>query len=215
MPVASRTRSPVRRKQHGGFLIGLVVGGLIGLALALGVALYVTKVPIPFIDKVPQRTAEQDAAEAEKNKNWDPNLPLAGKNPAVAGSAPPGPPAGVVLPPPFTDPVTGERRTAAPARDPAAILGDDPRVARPPAPPAEAFVYFVQVGAYGRTEEAEAQRARLAIQGFESRISEREQSGRIMYRVRVGPFNQRADAQAVKDTLDGNGTATALVRVQK
>jgi cell division protein FtsN len=202
----------VRRAQHGGFLIGLVVGGLVGLALALGVALYVTKVPIPFIDKVPQRTAEQDAAEVEKNKNWNPNLPLAGKNPAVPGSAPPGPPAGVVLPPPFTDPVTGERTAAAPQRNPAAILGDDPR---PVAPSADAFVYFVQVGAYGRTEEAEAQRARLAIQGFESKISEREQSGRIMYRVRVGPFTQRADAQAAKDTLDGSGTTTALVRVQK
>lgn len=215
MPAASRSRSSARRTQHGGFLIGLVVGGLVGLALALGVALYVTKVPIPFIDKVPQRTAEQDAAEAEKNKNWDPNLPLAGKNPAVPGSAPPGPPAGVVLPPPFTDPVTGERTATAPARNPAAILGDDPRAVPPANPPADAFVYFVQVGAYGRTEEAEAQRARLAIQGFESKISEREQSGRIVYRVRVGPFTLRADAQAAKDTLDGTGTTTALVRVQK
>lgn len=208
------SRSPARRAQHGGFFIGLIVGGLVGLALALGVALYVTKVPIPFIDKVPQRTAAQDAAEIEKNKNWNPNLPLAGKNPAVPGSAPPGPPAGVVLPPPFTDPVTGERTATAPARNPAAILGDDP-VAPTLNPSTDAFVYFVQAGAYGRTEEAEAQRARLAIQGFESRISEREQAGRIIYRVRVGPFNQRADAQSVKDTLDGSGTTTALVRVQK
>lgn len=215
MQPRSRSRSPARRRQFGGFLIGLVVGGLVGLALALGVALYVTKVPIPFIDKVPQRTAEQDAAEAERNKNWDPNLPLAGANPAVPGSAPAGPPAGVVLPPPLpVDPVTGERSAAAPPRNPAAILGDEP----PPvsaAQPTEAFVYFVQVGAYSRTEEAEAQRARLAIQGFESRISEREQSGRTVYRVRVGPFTQRADAQAVKDTLEGAGTTTALVRVQK
>ena len=40
--------------------IGLIVGLLIGLALALGVALYITKAPVPFINKVPQRTAEQD-----------------------------------------------------------------------------------------------------------------------------------------------------------
>ena len=49
--------------QRGGFAIGLVVGLLIGLALALGVALYITKAPVPFINKVPQRTADQDAAE--------------------------------------------------------------------------------------------------------------------------------------------------------
>jgi len=79
----------------------------------------------------------------------------------------------------------------------------------------EAFVYFVQAGAYARTDEAEAQRAKLAIQGFESRITEREQSGRTVYRVRVGPFNQKADAEQVKATLAGAGTESALVRVQK
>ncbi|MBE0547339.1 MAG: hypothetical protein IH627_06755, partial [Rubrivivax sp.] len=66
-------------RQRGGFVMGLVVGLLAGLALALGVALYITKAPVPFINKVPQRTAEQDSAEAERNRNWDPNGPLAGK----------------------------------------------------------------------------------------------------------------------------------------
>ncbi|WP_173402822.1 MULTISPECIES: SPOR domain-containing protein, partial [unclassified Methylibium] len=103
-------------------------------------------------------------------------------------------------------------------RDPAAILGGGP--ARPgpdlsTTGASEAFVYFVQVGAYARTEEAEAQRAKLAIQGFESKITEREQSGRTMYRVRVGPFVQRAEAEKVKETLDGAGMVSALVRVQK
>ena len=48
--------------QRGGFVLGMVVGLLIGLAVALGVALYITKAPIPFINKVPQRTAEQAAS---------------------------------------------------------------------------------------------------------------------------------------------------------
>nr|MDQ2736046.1 hypothetical protein [Pseudomonadota bacterium] len=59
--------------QRGGFIIGLVVGLLIGLAIALGVALYVTKAPNPFVNKVQPRPAGQDAAEAERNRNWDPN----------------------------------------------------------------------------------------------------------------------------------------------
>ena len=53
------------KSQRGGFALGLIVGLLIGLALALAVALYVTKVSVPFVNKVPQRTAEQDAAEQE------------------------------------------------------------------------------------------------------------------------------------------------------
>ena len=73
--------------QRGGFLMGLVAGLLVGLALALGVALYITKAPIPFINKVPQRTPEQDTAEAERNRSWDPNAPLAGKPVRPAGAA--------------------------------------------------------------------------------------------------------------------------------
>ena len=72
------THSSVRA-QRGGTFLGIVLGLLIGLGVALAVALYIAKVPVPFVDKVPHRTAEQDAAEAERNKNWDPNAPLAGK----------------------------------------------------------------------------------------------------------------------------------------
>ena len=53
-----------RAAQRGGFFLGMIVGLLIGLALALGVAVYITKVPLPFIDKVPQRTPEQVYADA-------------------------------------------------------------------------------------------------------------------------------------------------------
>jgi len=74
------------KRQRGGFVMGLIVGLLVGLAMALAVALYVTKVPVPFVNKVPQRTAEQDAAEVERNKNWDPNGPLATR-PARPASA--------------------------------------------------------------------------------------------------------------------------------
>ena len=82
-----------KEKQRGGFAMGLIVGLLLGLGIALGVALYVTKAPVPFVNKLPQRTAEQDAQEAERNKNWDPNAPLAGRAGAKAAS-------GVVTPAP-------------------------------------------------------------------------------------------------------------------
>lgn len=205
-----RPALPSRTAQHGGFFLGLVFGVLIGLATALGVALYVTKVPVPFINKVPQRTPEQDAAEAEKNKHWNPNAPLVGKNPQAHPSdapvVPPTLPGPAALPAPATAPPA-----ATGARDPGAILAGAESTADEP----DALVYFVQAGAYSRTEEAEAQRAKLAIQGFESRISEREQAGRTMYRVRVGPFSQRADAEHVKETLATAGMETALVRVQQ
>lgn len=204
-------------RQTGGFLTGLIVGLLIGLALALGVALYVTKVPVPFLDKVPQRTPEQDAAEREKNKNWDPNAPLAGKNPArpvapAAASA-----SGVLESAPAQPEPTA-------ARDPAAILADRP-VTTPAAGAAasalstkvgdEAFSYFVQTGAYARSEEAEAQRGKLALQGFAARVTEREQAGRTVHRVRLGPFEDKGEADSTKEKLLAAGFEAALVRAPK
>lgn len=144
---AARRAQPgaTARAQRGGFGMGLIVGLIIGLALALGVALYITKAPVPFVNKVPQRSAEQDAAEAQRNKNWDPNAPLASKvprpatpaaeepasGPAAAGGAPsapntPGVGAGQAPTPPARNPeapLTGQAPGAtAPARNPAAIL---------------------------------------------------------------------------------------------
>ena len=68
--------------QRGNTLVGFILGLIVGLTIALGVAVYVTKVPIPFLNKGLTRNADQDAAEEKKNKDWDPNAPLYGKNPA-------------------------------------------------------------------------------------------------------------------------------------
>jgi cell division protein FtsN len=219
------------KAQRGGFGVGVVVGLLVGLVLALGVALYVTKAPIPFMDKVPQRTAEQDAAEVEKNKHWDPNSPLHGKNPAKPG-------AGQTR----TDSVS----TAAAAQDAVASAVANAAaavtsVASAPARAAsaaanrasgalaaasaasasaktgaDAFVYFVQVGAYVSSDDAEQQRAKLAMGGLKARITEREQSGRLMYRVRLGPFETRDDAERTRDQTSASGYGeAALVRVPR
>jgi cell division protein FtsN len=215
-----------RRGQRGGFAVGLVIGLLIGLALALGVALYVTKVPVPFVNKVPQRTAGQDAAEAEKNKNWDPNSPLYGKNPAKSASGPDTPPASATNVAPSTataGPIASApapRAAASSTRDPAAILADRPASApkfsiAASGSGADPFSYFVQAGAYARTEDAEQQRAKLAMMGMEGKLTERDQSGRTVYRVRVGPFDRKGDADAAKDKLAEAGIEAALVRVQR
>lgn len=226
-------RAPGARMQRGGFVLGMVVGLLIGLALALGVALYITKAPVPFVNKVPQRTAEQDTAEQERNKNWDPNAPLAGKAgakpvtpPPGAGSAPPAAaatvatpqavtppsPAQAALPPGVTLPPPSTSASAAvkPARDPAAILAGESTGSK-----ADPFVYFVQVGAYSRSEDAEQQRAKLAMNGFNGRVTEREQSGRTVYRLRVGPYDTREEADGVQARLQEQSIEARLVRVER
>lgn len=217
------------KSQRGGFVMGLIVGLLVGLALALGVALYVTKVPVPFVNKVPQRSADQDAAEAERNKNWDPNAPLAGKpprsasgtvQPAPAYPAQPAVPAPTPVNPPATEPAPAPAPQTGSTRDPAAILsgqggGGAASSARSTKTGSDTFTYFVQAGAFAKPEDAEQQRAKLAMQGLAARVTEREQSGRTVYRVRLGPFDQKEDAEAAQQRLQGTGTEAALVRVER
>jgi len=193
----------------------MIIGLLIGLAIALGVALYVTKVPVPFLDKVPQRTAEQDLAEKEKNKNWQPNAPLAGKNPARPVAVPAAPASQA------DEPASAAAKTG---RDPASILADRPApattgAAASSAQPGKAgevgFTYFVQTGAYSSVEDAEAQRGKLALLGYSARIIEREQSGRTVHRVRLGPFEEKTEADDIKEKVSAAGFEAALVRAPK
>ena len=221
-----------RQAQRGGFVLGMIVGLLVGLAIALGVALYIAKVPVPFMDKVGHRTPEQEAQEAEKLKTWDPNAGLAGKQaprpvpaaseagsaplPYVGGASSPVPVA--VMGKPASAPAPAETKSR---RDPAAILSGAPvpthadKPAEPAAAGADPFVYFVQAGAYSNANDAEQQRARLAMQGLVAKVSEREQAGRTVYRVRLGPFDNRDEAERQQDRLKGAGMDSALVRVER
>jgi len=189
--------------------------------------------------------ADHDAVESQKNKDWDPNTPLHGKNPVhpvapvasgtvdaaapatamVPAPAPAATPAVVPAPAPAAVAAKPDAKPAAPASaDPLGDLAKVKAKAAPStavatapalAPTAEPFEYFVQAGAFRTPEDAEAQRAKLAMMGMEAKVSEREQSGRTVYRVRMGPYAKRDDAEHAKDRLESAGSETTLVRVQR
>ena len=243
----------MKNQQRGGTILGLIFGMVIGLAAALAVAIYVTKVPVPFLNKGGNNT-ERDAAEAERNKNWDPNAPLQSRQPAPPPAATPAPSdvtvatpttpvqptasGGVTTPATPTTPATTpatptagvDKPTKPAAGDPLGDLVKERSAAADKAEKARAdkekaaqtaqagdaaFNYFVQAGAFRGQSEAEAQRAKLAMLGWESRISEREQNGITVFRVRVGPFSKRDDAEQLKGKLDGAGVDSTLVRSGK
>jgi cell division protein FtsN len=209
--------------QRGNLILGLIIGVVIGLAAALAVAVYVTKVPVPFMNKGQNRTADQDAAEARKNKDWDPNAPLYGKNPARPAPAA----SGAVTAPPVAAASAPKGAASAPkaAENKPAVTGGDPlgdlaraKAAAAPAPAAagaDPFLYFIQAGAFRTSEDAEAQRAKLSLIGLEAKVTEREQSGRTVYRVRIGPFERKEEADKQKERLEAGGVEAALVRQQR
>ena len=229
------------QSQRGGTLLGFVLGLVIGLIIALGVAMYVTKVPMPFSNKNLSRSADQDAVEAEKNKDWNPNGAIQSKpvtpevpadtataNPAAAVPGVPNPGAGAPAPAVTADPLADLAKKQNPNAAPAASAPAAPAPAASAPPPAatpqptnkapatnDPFTYFVQAGAFKSAADADAQKAKLSMMGIEAKVSEREQAGRAIFRVRSGPFDDKDQAEKIKARLDANGMDAALVRVQR
>jgi cell division protein FtsN len=226
-------------QQRGGTLVGFIIGLVVGLAVALGVAVYVTKVPMPFMNKGQMRSADLDAAEAEKNKDWDPNAPLYGKKGAKPGDKvdepkldvkpEPKQDAAIKVDPKSADPLGDLAKVKAAEPKPeskakpetkatevkaAESKSVEPKVTESKVASADPFIYFVQAGAYRTTEEAEAQRAKTGMLGLETKISERDQGGRTVYRVRVGPLD-KVEAERVRAKLEAAHIDSAMVRVQR
>jgi cell division protein FtsN len=216
------------QSQRGGTLLGFVLGLVIGLIIALGVAMYVTKVPMPFSNKNQSRSADQDAVEAEKNKDWNPNGAIQSKpvTPEAAAGAPN--PGAAAAPAVTADPLADLAKKQNPNSAPAASTPAAPAPAASTPPPAatpqpankapstnDPFTYFVQAGAFKSAADADAQKAKLSMMGIEAKVSEREQAGRAIFRVRSGPFDDKDQAEKIKARLDASGMDAALVRVQR
>ena len=190
------------QRQRGGTFLGFVLGLVIGLGIAFGIALYVTKVPLPFLSKGQTRSADQNDTEAKKNKDWDPNALITGK-PAPKAAAPVDAASGVVPPAPTPASATPTTTPTPPAAaaDPIGALANA-KAASAAMPTGQIFY-------------AQSQRAKLSLTGVEAAVTEREQGGRPIYRVRVGPFEKIEDAERSKDKLDKAGTDTVLIKVQR
>ena len=203
--------------QRGGTFLGFILGLVLGLGVALGVAIYVTKVPTPFSNKNQPRTSAQDVQETEKNKDWNPNSVLQPKAPAEQPAAPNANPPAADSPAAAADATKPAPRPAVTA-DP---LGDLAKtksgLSTPVTPPdaADPFDYLVQAGAYRTSADADAQKAKLAMLGLDAKVSERDQAGRMVYRVRMGPFSDKNTAERIRTQLESNGIENTLVRVQR
>lgn len=203
-----------KKKHAGGTLIGIVIGLLLGLLLAVAVAFYLNKGPKPFADK----TGRGDKAAASKGANdtSDPNKPLFGKD-AKSGDGKGAAPAREgekrfsfyeILPgkEEIVDPKKAVEAAKAESKADAKADGSKP-VARE--------TYFLQAGAFGSAGDADNQKAKLALMGFEARVETVDVEGRgTMHRVRLGPYAKLDDINRVRATLTQNGVDASLIRLK-
>ncbi|WP_211464223.1 SPOR domain-containing protein [Collimonas silvisoli] len=236
--------SKLNNKQAGGTLLGLIFGLIIGLAIAVVVAIMITKTPTPFTNKTakadkapdaitaPTAAAPASPATAPSNADQlpDPNKSLYGNKDAAKEAAkafaPPAPTAEGAPPTAAAEKkldalVAKAQDKPAPIVDKSIadktkkVAGDIAEAKTKAAAADDNWIYFLQVGAFREQAEAESAKARLALMGFEAKISERQADTGSLYRVRVGPFNQLETMNRIRGKLSDNGVNAAVVRAAK
>jgi hypothetical protein len=86
--------------------------------------------------------------------------------------------------------------------------GIDPKTVSP-----SGLTYLLQVGTFRAMEDAEQMRARMAILGFEARITDIEKDGAVLHRVRMGPYGSIEELNKSKARVLENGIDSIVIRV--
>lgn len=165
------------------FFTGFLCGAVAALLVAAGGALFVTESPVPFMSKI-QSSSSAYVEEVLKNRSSDPNEKLYAPGTSPRQTTPDAAQAHSASP------------AAAPAKDTVAAPAPEANPVQPQTPS-----YFIQVGSYKSSDEAESTRAKIAFSGMDSSISFGKDG---YYRVRVGPFDNEAAAQKALSTLKSN-----------
>lgn len=239
--MATKRSTPRKSNEGGSTLYGALAGLLIGLIVAAAVAFYVTKAPVPFVDRA-SRAPDQGQPSDPRNAP-DPNLGLYGKD-GAAGSAPTGPTATAPIPlsgpsqqspsavvPDKLDSLGALIATLPPSSTPApaapAPVPSAPPQAKAPTPPvmpatqasparrADApatGTYYLQAGAYKAAADAESLKARIIMMGLPVAVQPAEVNGMQVNRVRVGPFSRLDDMNRARSRLGESKIESAVVR---
>jgi len=182
-----KPRAVAKKKSGGGTLLGMFIGLILGLCIAVGVAWYMNKTPIPFLSMV----RPQDKAAVEPGKTTvkpdEKTTQQLKKERFDFYKILPG----------VEEPVTEKQIKQA------AKTG------------ASAEKYLLQVGTFQNPADADNLKARLALIGVEASVEPIESPDKgTQYRVGVGPYTKVDEMTRVRQTLAQNGIDASLVRVR-
>lgn len=219
------TRKRKTSSRSGGAWFGLIVGMVLGVGAAVAVALFVTQVPMPFMDKASRSTPSTLLPDVPNAP--DPNIGLYGKD-GPAGIRSPEQGGGTSNPPapapaesgnPLADDIGKLIAGLKGSEPPAPAAPQAPASPAPaPAPPATTpapgtqTIYYLQTGAFRSKEDAEAMRARVLLLGFPVHIEQAQSNGATINRVRVGPFKGIDEMNRARTQLGNEKIESSVVR---
>lgn len=192
MPSKASGRSGKKSARGGSTVLGLFIGMLIGVLVALGVAWYVNRTPVPFLDKKPE-------APAKAVRGGEP-APLPGK--------------------PGDKPVEKPRfdfyKVLPEGADNTALPSSGTAPANDAAKAAAAEKVFLQVGSFQKPSDADNLKAKLALMGLEASVRQAEVPEKgLVHRVLVGPYTTPEEFNAARNQLGQAGIPSSVVRGNK
>ncbi len=203
--------------KNGSLVAGVLIGMVLGLAIAGGVAWYITKTPSPYQAKESQREAKPEARP-------EPEAPRPVVSAAPAKPAPAQAASGAADGKPrfefytvLTDPHKQEGLPSVPKSAghsaPATTQRESAKPA--PAPAARSEPYFLQAGSFSNADDADKLKARLALMGLEASVQTVTIADKgIWHRVRLGPYTNTDELNKARLALKQNGVDAAPMRAQ-
>jgi cell division protein FtsN len=195
------------------------IGLVLGIVLALAVALYVTGGWKVYQQQFAARESREAAppppkgakAEGEKSRFDFYKILPGGEEPKVQPTPKPAPPdrttadkaAGKAAPEPAAE--------KAPAADKASerTASVDPGAGAPKAPDR----FWLQAGSFANEADADNLKARLALGGWEAQVQRGDVPDKgVRYRVRLGPYDNTDELNRVKGELARRGFDVAVIR---
>ena len=200
----SMPRSP-KRPSHsrGGTILGVFVGMILGAIIVTGAVLFFNRSDNPF-NLTP--SSKPSAGIPASEPQGEPAAPNGTSTPPASVAALPGKPGDrPVEKPDFTFFNTLPSGENAPPPTPAEQV-QPPATAPTVQTPLDRQVYL-QLESFENAVQADDLRARLLLMGLDRIITQRAQldDGRVVHRIRVGPFTDREDLKAMRARLVSSG----------
>jgi cell division protein FtsN len=183
-------------------LAALLIGVVLGLAIAGGVAWYILKTPSPFVNTEQREQVKLVPDAPRPAKVLPAPRPEAASEVAAASGAADAKPRFE-----FYKVLTDkpDAMTAAPAQVAANPAGK--------ADKKEAF--FLQAGAFASADDADKLKAKLAMLGVEASVQAATLPDKtVWHRVRLGPFGSQEEMNKTAMMLKQNGVTAAPMRTQ-
>ncbi|MDI9335761.1 MAG: SPOR domain-containing protein [Gammaproteobacteria bacterium] len=200
--MAKKITFPVKDATPPSRLKWFAFGLIVGLLMALTTAFYLSEDRLPFVDKDPNRTHNirlnsppkdvNNFLSDKKSPHEPPNTTPSEKN--VADEEP-----------------SKNSADSADLESPTQTTVDSKTESRK-----DQFLYFVQVLSSPTEDDLQSIRAKMILEGFSPQISSNDASGKLVYRLRIGPYESLTEAQTNVDKLkSAKFSGLSLIKVRR